>query len=547
METLIYIGKVSLYWALFYALYQLFLRKQTFFQWNRVYLIGALIVSFALPFVIYPEVAPEMPVAYTVNLSDYTNVQVVEKTTTIFTWTNLLLLSYVIGVVSGIYTLIQSLQKLTYFLKAGETIELDDCTVVLIDSNQIGSFSFLKWIVINRNDYEHYFDNILRHEMVHTSQGHTYDVLFIEVLKIVFWFNPILHLYKNALQEVHEYLADEAAPNKEHYSKFLVSYALNAPIAALTNHFFKSHQIKSRVAMIYKNRSSKWLRSSYIIAFGLTGLVAIVIAGCEKNSDKIDVPEKASAQVQVNAKEDLGKIYTVVENQPEFPGGMVKMYEFLGDNVKYPEAASEKNITGTVFVSFVVSPTGAVSNVQITKGLGYGCDAEVVRVVKNFPKWIPGTQDGKAVSVRYTLPVNFQLEEADKQTSAKSTSSSKSPASVPKYLTANNIDEAVVANRENNIARQMEALDPRYEADKIRFRNDGSSGMLEGVKTNPYINPLYIIDGKEITNFNDEIKKIDPGQIASINILKGEAANSQYGFKGKDGVILIETKDAAVK
>ncbi|MGA0556233.1 TonB family protein [Larkinella sp. VNQ87] len=106
--------------------------------------------------------------------------------------------------------------------------------------------------------------------------------------------------------------------------------------------------------------------------------------------------------------DEKGDIFTVVEKNPEFPGGMPALGEYLSDNIQYPPAASRANVSGRVFVSFVVNTDGSIQHVQILKGIGFGTDEEAVRVVQAMPRWKPGTQDGKPVRVRYNLPINFQ-------------------------------------------------------------------------------------------------------------------------------------------
>lgn len=104
------------------------------------------------------------------------------------------------------------------------------------------------------------------------------------------------------------------------------------------------------------------------------------------------------------------EIFQIVEEMPAYPGGEVKMMEYISKNIKYPQIARESGIQGRVFVGFVVEPDGSVSNVKIMRGIGGGCDEEAMRVVKSMPKWKPGKQRGKAVRVSYTLPVNFKLQ-----------------------------------------------------------------------------------------------------------------------------------------
>jgi TonB family protein len=496
MKMLLYAGEVSLYWIMLYACYWLMLRNHTFFKWNRYYLIGSLFAAFALPFVIYPETAPQLPVVYSVNADTFTVSASGQEQSSMISWVQALGIIYGIGLIIATYKLLLNFVQLRSYLAAGELIELDDCKVVIMDSNHIGSFSFLQWIVINRNDYENHFDAILRHEMVHTKQMHSLDILLIELLKTIFWFNPVLLLYKHSLQEVHEYLADAQAPDREYYAKFLVAYALNAPTVSVTNHFFKPSQIKSRIQMIYKNRTSKWLLSTYVMSVMFIGTTALIVAGCENSDstsfDEISEKTKSSKRgndlAEVDVKKSTGnKIFTVVEEQPMFPGGIESMYKFLGENIKYPEAASNANVSGRVFLSFVVTETGEINDIQVLKGLGFGCDAEAIRVLKSFPKWQPGKQNGIPVNVRYNLPINFQLDEGD----------------------------------------ETSAMEPDA---KIELRNVNSANK-----------PLIIVDGVVATD-QDILKKLDPNTIKSVSVHKDKAATDAYGTRGKDGVVSIITK-----
>jgi TonB family protein len=561
METLLYIGKVSLFWILFYACYQLFLRKQTFFVWNRAYLLSSLLASFLLPLVVYPESAPEMPVMYEVSAGAYSISYQQPEQVSIFTWVNAFIFFYLLAVGRRALVFFNNIRQLSQYIKAGEIIELEDCKVVLIDSNEVGSFSFLKWIVVNRNDYENHFDAILRHEMVHTAQGHSYDILFIEILSMVFWFNPILKGYKHSLQEVHEYLADEAAPNREHYARFLLAYSLNAPIAALTNHFFKPSQLKGRIQMIYKNRSAKWLRSSYLLAFTFMGAVALLIAGCERitsdvskdisaiSGQQIDSSTSIKGEVanQQNAKKDQevteDKVFTVVEKQPIFPGGIRAMYDFLGDNIKYPSAAANANVTGRVFLSFIVDASGAIRDVTVLKGIGFGCDEEAVRVVSKFPKWNPGMQDGKPVSVKYNLPIMFQIDDDNKKGSV---SGKKTAQSLLKKGLSKKIDNAVGAESEHDFARSTTAPALPDDLGKIIYQQSSPAiSVRGGIPNYEDLNPpLYILDGKVIerSDFNKILGKMPTDNIESISVLKGSSASSTYGKKGENGVILITSK-----
>lgn len=119
--------------------------------------------------------------------------------------------------------------------------------------------------------------------------------------------------------------------------------------------------------------------------------------------------EITPVKVEEDDEEEEQIIFQVVENDPEFPGGVEALMKYLQQNIKYPQLARENNITGRVYVTFVVERDGSVTGVRVVRDIGGGCGQEAVRVVKAMPKWSPGKQRGKAVRVQYNLPVNFSL------------------------------------------------------------------------------------------------------------------------------------------
>ena len=112
----------------------------------------------------------------------------------------------------------------------------------------------------------------------------------------------------------------------------------------------------------------------------------------------------------VKPKEEENKVFDVVEQMPSFPGGQAALMNYLNNNIKYPVIAEENGIQGRVVVQFVVGKDGHISDVRVAKSVDPSLDKEAVRVVKAMPKWIPGKQNGQAVTVRYTLPVTFRLQ-----------------------------------------------------------------------------------------------------------------------------------------
>ncbi len=108
---------------------------------------------------------------------------------------------------------------------------------------------------------------------------------------------------------------------------------------------------------------------------------------------------------------DQIEVFTIAEEMPSFPGEKGDLEKFIVSNIIYPEDAKENGISGKVFVTFVVNKTGEISDIRILKGIGYGCDEAVIELIESMPKWNPGKQRNKPVSVQYNLPVEFKLTE----------------------------------------------------------------------------------------------------------------------------------------
>jgi periplasmic protein TonB len=124
-------------------------------------------------------------------------------------------------------------------------------------------------------------------------------------------------------------------------------------------------------------------------------------------AEEIKVEEVKEQVIQQEAPKE---IFTVVEEQPGYPGGDEARIKYLQDNIKYPDEAKELGVQGKVFVTFVVEIDGSISDVRVLRGIGAGCDEEAVRVVRNMPKWVPGKQRGVPVRVQFNLPIKFTLQ-----------------------------------------------------------------------------------------------------------------------------------------
>ncbi len=120
----------------------------------------------------------------------------------------------------------------------------------------------------------------------------------------------------------------------------------------------------------------------------------------------IDEPAMDDARWQVP---DSNAVLIVVEEMPAFPGGMPALSAYMSEHLKYPKEALKMRVEGRVFMQFVVEKDGSVSNAEVIRGIGYGCDEEALRVLRAMPAWKPGQQGGMPVRVRYSLPIRFKL------------------------------------------------------------------------------------------------------------------------------------------
>jgi len=366
METLIYLAKVNLYWILFYACYWLLLRQHTFFRLNRFYLVGALLLSLILPSVHFVKEVQKIPAAMDtmVKTSDYlTSIPAPQQ----FDPTSLLMIFYAAGATFMLLKLLKGFYNLYRLINQGEHIKFDEYTLILLpevrpESTGIGSFSFFNLMVVSNNDYEFHFDTILRHELVHLKQVHSLDILLIEVLKVFFWFNPVLWCYKFSMREVHEFLADEHAENKDSYAEFLVSYAQNTSAELITNHFFNPSLLKDRVKMIYKNRTSNWLLYRYLMIIPVIGFTILMTAGRVKlvvvSDDQVStvLPDQTKQETKdklngpIILKEDIIPAKISVKNASKNRNAVNRQFAEKQDTLKSKKSAVTK------FVNYRVIP-----------------------------------------------------------------------------------------------------------------------------------------------------------------------------------------------
>ena len=234
---------------------------------------------------------------------------------------------------------------------------------------------------------------------------------------------------------------------------------------------------------------------------------------------KVEVEETEEPQEKV--------IFQVVEEMPEFPGGMSEAMKFLAKNIKYPVAAQQAKIEGRVIVQFVVERDGSISDIHAMRGVNPDLDAEAIRVVSLMPKWKPGKQRGKAVAVKYTMPIMFRLQ---------------TPA--PKNEEAASIQHI---NMKVDKDASMEKVD--VVKDYLRNRNpygeDGNTLVLQkrGASAGQSTDSVLVVVDGVIKGYGRQVlKQVPVTSVEAAQVVSKEKAVAEFGDKAKDGAIKITTK-----
>ena len=635
---LVYILKSAVCLAIFYLFYRLLLSKETFHRFNRMALLGVMLLSCLLPLVkvtveqASPVNAQVMSMEDLLLMYQWNSEAVVEEGSRPFHWQEGLVLVYFVGLFFVIVRHLWSLGRMLYLIRHSRCERLDNGIRLVVHRRKLAPFSWMRYIVISETDLKESGHHILVHEMAHIHHRHSWDLLLTEACAWLQWFNPAIWLLKQELQNIHEYEADEEVLrqgiNAKEYQMLLIKKAVGARLYSIANSFNHS-SLKKRITMMIRKKSNPWARAKYLYVLPLAAVtvaafarpeiskpldeissvkvndlsavletyadknvsnpaektklkmkvvdeegkpiiaatvlvanttngtitdengnftlevgtdqsiqvayigmstVTMSVKDCLKKADqtivltesdtKKDVKVVASAPQTVVSDDQT---FSVVEQMPEYPGGMRAGLEFMARNLRYPTKAREAGKQGRVIVQFVVRKDGSLSDFKVLRPVDPWLDAEAIRVISTMPKWKPGMQEGKPVSVKFTLPVTFMLEGTNHKPKAGDNDvvvvgygvqKSEESVDVPTIKLHNPMDELSITGD--------------FKIDSVG--SSKASGM----------SPLVIMDGLEVSD--DVIKKLNPKKIQSVSVLKNEAATAKYGKKGKFGVILITTK-----
>ncbi len=593
---LVYILKSAACLAVFYLFYKLLMSRDTFHRFNRFALLGLLVLSSVLPLV---EVSVNRPAPVHETMLTLEQLllladvqaegEVVAQPTTAL-WVRVALLVYLVGIVFFAVRNLWSLGRLAVLLRRGRLERLADWLPgrmenvrLVVHNHDIAPFSWMRCIVLSRKDLEENGREILIHELAHIRNHHSWDLLLADLCIFVQWFNPAAWLLKQELQTIHEYEADETVLREgvdaKKYQMLLIKKAVGTRLYSMANSFNHS-SLKKRITMMLKEKSNPWARVKYLYVLPLAALAVSAFARPEVSavadelssakvndlvtSMKTNQAETASVAVKDTLTPDES-VFEVVEQMPEFPGGYKEMMKYIEQNMRYPEEAKKAGTQGRVVVQFLVNKNGAISDVSVLHSVDRLLDAEAVRLVRSMPKWKPGMQKGKAVTVKYTIPMMFRLTEAGGKDAPKS-----QPLIIKGTSTADYVDMLILVDGREVTPEILGALNPeriqsfiilKEPADVAQYTTDKSkkavmlvtlkkeepkalAGTVSTIRVSDNASKAQVVIDDKLVD-EATFKSLSPDQFESVTVLKPEEAVAIYGEAGKNGVIVIRTKAAA--
>ena len=492
----VYSLKVALCLIAFYLAYKLLLSRDSLHLFNHFLLLSIITLSLVIPCI---KVATHETTVITESIVQIEEMIVTpsvvgeSSSSEVSVW-SILFIIYIAGVAFFLLRDVISVIRLCQMIRRGRVIEHPSASIVVVEE-KIAPFSWFGYIVINEKDYAENPREILIHELAHTQSHHSLDVALCNLLIVFQWFNPAAWLLKRELQEVHEFAADqtvlETGVDARQYQMLLIKKSVGEQMFSMANNL--NHQsLKRRIKMMKSKKSSRWQSLKAVVVVPIAAVAVVAFANPKVKS----VTEEVVAETKVAPD----NVFTVVQNMPEFPGKTSGLLEYLQKNVKFPQTLEDSDIEGTVAVSFIVRKDGSIDDVKVMRSVHPDLDAEAKRVVEAMPKWNAGTQNGKAVNVRYVLPIKFE--------------------------------KANTISHEEDVVKSKEII-------KISAGAGFTKREIE-YKVSTENNPLVIINGVKSTS--EDLKKLPGEKIKHINVLHKEGAIEKYGDAAKDGAIEVTLK-----
>lgn len=519
-NLLIYLIKSSTLLLFFFTTYYFLLKKETFFTANRWFLIAGIFCSAFLPLISFQKIVWVEPAVSTLQLvnsattsTSVTNAVNLEENT--FSWELLLIILYSLGVLIFLSKLIIEFYSLKKIIKTNNKKHADGCE--FIEVNQlISPFSFFNKIVYNPTLFQaEELENIIEHEKIHAKQWHSLDVLMARMHCIIFWWNPLVWFYKKAMIQNLEFIADQNAlakvVDKKSYLLTLLKITTAENPVAITNHFYQS-LIKKRIVMLHTNQSKKYNSWKYFVV--LPALVFFMLTYQVEVIAQEKQPKTGSAHQKLSLIEQ--EITAQTTNQELEEASMLFNQEFA-TTLEYSKL--KRNKKGEIIaIKVALKQNSSKSDIKT-----------VYEVLGNTPI--------KSFKVFVGVDPNGKVEFGYGETKAY-------------MLVGKNIKNQKIVDSIYNVEKNTTSVKIVNTTNQMSFKTSSPAENIEVKEVQKSIDDdglLIIVDGNVVTK--DELKKIEPRTIKSVNVLKNANTKdveytelvSKYGEKAKNGVIKIET------
>lgn len=422
--------QIIVFQLLFLAAYELFLKNETFFNLNRAYLLITPIISIVLPFISIGFIQENLPQGYLIQLPAVFLGETSEVGNSAAFWVLTLKNVWILGIVLSAIFLISKILRILKLKISGTTENIYGSRLTILPKTD-AAFSFFDTIYLGENISEENKDKIIAHERVHIQQRHSIDLVYFELLRIIFWFNPLIYMFQNRIATLHEYIADAEVTrekDKKQYYQNLLSEVFQTQEISFINTFFNQSLIKKRIIMLQKSKSQKIRLIKYLMMLPLIGGI-LIYTSCsdtvensqtnKQGSSEMPLPPPPPPPPPVYEIPDFS--YADIEKVPTYPGCSgdneamkkcmsIKISEFVNQNFN-TGIADDLKLSGLqrISVQFKIDKTGNIVDVK-AKAPKPELEAEAVRVVEMLPHMTPGEQDGEKVGVLYTLPIVFDVK-----------------------------------------------------------------------------------------------------------------------------------------
>jgi len=608
LEFLTYDLKVAVLIAVFYMFYRLMLARETFHRVNRIVLLLTALASYLLPLcVITMHKTVKMEGLPMVTLDDLQmDAVIAESVAETPLWQILLSTLFIIGMVVTLSHTLMSMFRILMLIKRCEKhLQSDGITICVTENAQIAPFSWMHYIVMNRNDYEILDSAILAHERGHIRLHHSWDLLLVDTLTALQWFNPAMWMLRSDLRAIHEYEADGAVLsqgiNARQYQYLLITKAGGIGGYSIANGINHS-ALKNRITMM-TNKTSKNSRLLKLLA--LIPIVGITLAiNARTVTDYVyDEPQKqqpvkkgkANATIKTGSGQDIQIIEPVVENGENPQAYDVEKFIMKG---KVFDGEDKSAIVGAV-VTIQGSKKGSVTDRDGNFSLEVSVGDRIEVMYVGYDTYTIGVSKAYAKDRTYMIALYKEGTSPNKDIYDQVETMPEFPGGVEKlmeYVAMNvrypkdaeekSIQGRVIATfvieKDGSItgAKIVRSIDPALDAEALRvingmpnwkpgtqkgepvrvkytipisFRLQGGGDIpAENVKGANVMNETVVVGyGPENEPYvivdgkpidGSKLKEIDPKTIDHMEVLKSQPAIEKYGEKAKNGVIIITTK-----